>query len=98
MAVVEAADPVALEALVALTATQEAPHVLVELVGSSVPGLCFEGVDAESDVVQVLEDRHWQGVAVAVQIAREKGHSGAVELVVFRLRHEAGFEEVGPGL
>lgn len=58
MSVVEAADPVALEALVAQPSTQQAPHVLVELVGSSVPGLHLEGVDAESDVVQVLEDRH----------------------------------------
>lgn len=98
VAVVEAADPVALEALVALASTQEAPHVLVELVGSAVPGLHFEGVDAEPDAVQVLEDRHGQGVAVAVQVAREKGHPGAVELVEFRLGHEAGFEEVGPGL
>lgn len=98
VAVVEAADPVALEALVALASTQEAPHVLVELVGSSVPGLHFEGVDAESHVFQVLEDGHGQGVAVAIQVACNEGHSGAVELVVFRLGHEAGFEEVGPGL
>lgn len=96
MSVVEASYPVALEALVAQPSSHEAPHVFVELVGPPVPRLHFEGVDAESDFVLVLDDRHGQGVAVAVQITREKGDSGAVELVVFWLGHEAGFDEVGP--
>lgn len=66
MSVIEASYPVALEALVAHTTAHEAPHIFVELVRSPVPGLLFESIDAESDIVQVLDYRHGQRIAITV--------------------------------